>query len=162
MLEHTFFPCLSLLLMYERECWSIHCFSVRGTIDRWRRLTIPYGRPLFSISIQLLFSLMVSLSLFLLLSRPRLVNRHEVFSCYLQKYLIVPFSLSSVLYSIFNFGNYCNCYLICIVCHGTLHMYVLLHCGKRYRFKTLCFSWSSRVDVIVRRFIIMCMCVNMP
>ncbi|EFX61592.1 hypothetical protein DAPPUDRAFT_121389 [Daphnia pulex] len=42
--------------MYERECWSIHYFRVRGTIDRWRRLTIPYSRPPF-LHIKLLFSI---------------------------------------------------------------------------------------------------------
>jgi hypothetical protein len=54
LLEHTSFlsaifsfSIFPLFLMYERECWSIHYFSVRVLIDRWRRWTILFSRPPF-------------------------------------------------------------------------------------------------------------------
>jgi hypothetical protein len=61
LLEHTFLS-LSLPNVWEDDerGWSIHYFWVRGTIDRWRRLTIPYSRPPF-LHIKLLFSIILSL-----------------------------------------------------------------------------------------------------
>ncbi len=73
------FPIFPLFLMYERECWSIHYFSVRGTIDRWRRWTILQSASLFYSSSQLLVS-------FLLPSLSSLLAPTTLWNGYLQHY----------------------------------------------------------------------------
>jgi hypothetical protein len=58
----------SVTCVCARLCWSIHYFSVRGTIERWRKSRIVGLSFLF---IKLLFSLILSLCLLSLLFPPR-------------------------------------------------------------------------------------------